>query len=144
MQHRWLDESAPPKLSPAQAAMVQQNELLGPEPLSLDGAFNGAAAAAEEAKKAEPDLATPASAADAGATGPGIISPMVVDAAASVAEPDQAALRQHAPPGPRGRRGRAPAAGRGRKRKQVGPATLRTLLVCSSKGGSRLYGACCG
>jgi hypothetical protein len=122
VQHRWLDESAPPKLSPAQAAMVQQNELLGPEPLSLDGAFKaaeGPSSAAQDAQLAETKPVVPTTAPAV----PGVIAPMVVDAPATAASaveaaeqaPDQAA---HARAAPRGRRGRAPA-GRGRKRKPV-------------------------
>lgn len=122
VQHRWLDESAPQKLSPLQAAMVQQNELLGPEPLSLDGTFAAADGAGDDdKKKPAPALDAPLAAVAAAVIGPGIISPMVdappVAAAEAAVEgaPDQDAK---APPPPAGR-GRKALAQRGRKRKQV-------------------------
>lgn len=98
--------------------MVQQNELLGPEPLSLDGAFKSAEdAQPDELKPAVPTMAAAAAAVP-------VISPMVVDAPAAAAAPAVAAAEQepdqapHARAAPRSRRGRAPAA-RGRKRKQA-------------------------
>ncbi|KAK9907625.1 hypothetical protein WJX75_007200 [Coccomyxa subellipsoidea] len=36
VRHRWLDESAPMKLSPLHAALVAQSGILGPEPLDLN------------------------------------------------------------------------------------------------------------
>lgn len=120
VQHRWLDESAPQKLSPLQAAMVQQNELLGPEPLNLDDALAGAAGPDEQPKPLAPDQDAPlpdAAATGVHANGTGQLMVGAEPAVEAPAEePDQDEPKGRA--ASRGRRGRAPAA-RGRKRKQV-------------------------
>ena len=62
VRHRWLDESAPMKLSPLHAALVAQSGILGPEPLDLNDGPAMPLPQAALPKEAQLEIVAPASA----------------------------------------------------------------------------------
>lgn len=100
MQHRWLDESAPIKLSPLLAA---QNALLGPEPDFLD--LNAGPPQAKQPVESGP----PASPLDVLSTGAAELQPQAPAKTPNNQIPARTGASTH----------RRKAKGRGHKRKQV-------------------------